>query len=345
MERIRQDYLTTWLPDGRLRITAATPGRRNIYWSAMAYGFTDDNELPAFEDETVVDNPLGPRRRCYYHIFSGDSYGIAAPRVLIPDRFANLRDLGGYNTEDGSAFVAFGKLYRSHMLDAFDEGGRALLDSLTLRSVVDLRMPDEAARRPDPPIEGADYYNLPPMTTGELNQFAVSLEDLKRMGSAGAATAHSDMQRSYRAMAFGNEAYRQLFRLLVEGKTPLLFHCAAGKDRTGIAAALILWALDVPRDTIYYDYMLTNEARRDHIDRMIGEVMREVDGDEAFADALRYFVGVDASSLRSTFDEIDSKYQDKQQYFSQELQVTPDDLAQLKRTLLVPHRLDGEDNS
>lgn len=338
MEQIREEFLTSWLPDGRLHITAARPGSYKIYWSAAPDGFTDDNELPGFEHETVVDNPLAPRR-CYYHIFSKDSYSVAAPRILIPDMHANLRDLGGYNTKDASAFVRHGALYRSHALSEFDADGRKMLETLGIQTIVDLRTPHEANHRPDPVLPGAEYYNLPPMTIEGINQFAVTLNDIKQMGAGGPDDADKDLKASYRTMAFDNEAYWQFFRLILEGKTPMLFHCAAGKDRTGIAAALILWALDVPRDTIYYDYMLTNLARQEHIRRVTAEMTAGAGDNARMAEAIRYFVGVDISSLQSTFEEIDSRYGDKAAFFQKELLVSPGDIARLKESLLIKHKM------
>lgn len=339
MSYIKEDFVTTQQPDGRCLIEAAQPGEYKIYWSASPTGFTDDNELEPFTHTTLVENPLGAHRRCYYHIFSPQRYGVAATRVLIPDQFTNLRDAGGYNVADGSAFVKYGTLYRCSVLTELDEAGKKLLDSLGLRSIIDFRTEMEAQRQPDPEVPGAEYRNLSPMLVPDINQFASSLSDLKNLGPEIAIQAYQSIKESYRTMVF-SPAYKEMFRMLLDRKTPMLYHCAAGKDRTGIASALILTALGVPRETIYDDYMLTNAARSELIKSM-GAKMAQVMGEgEAVSKAIQFFVGVELSSLEGSFEAIEEKYSDIGDYFKQEMDVSANDIEQLKRDLLVPHKID-----
>ena len=78
----------------------------------------------------------------------------------------------------------------------------------------------------------------------------------------------------YKQMPFGNPAYHELFRLLEEHRVPLLFHCTCGKDRTGIAAMLVLLALGVSREDAIADYMLTNVYRKAIIDKFMQDQTR-----------------------------------------------------------------------
>lgn len=340
MDYTREDFTTTILSDGKIQIEAAAPAEYKVYWSACPAGFTDDNELPSFTKDTVMENPLGAARRSYYHIFGDGRYSVAAPRVLIADGQSNLRDIGGYNTADMQAFVKFGTVYRSHVLGELLGAGKEVLDNLGLDTIIDFRTPSETEKWPDPDVPGAEYFNMSPMAVNNPGQFAASLDDMKNFGEDAALLVYKDVKESYRTMPFGNESYQKMFRLLLDGRTPMLFHCAAGKDRTGIAAALILSVLDVPRDTIFYDYMLTNDARTRYIDMMAEMLSEKLGGGEQAKAAIRFFVGVERSSLEGTFEAIDAKYADMRDYFHNELLLSDADIEKLKDMLLVRHRMD-----
>ena len=80
----------------------------------------------------------------------------------------------------------------------------------------------------------------------------------------------------YRQMLFGNKAYKELFRALEVGETPVLFHCSGGKDRTGVAAMIILLALGASDETIRQDFVRTNECRRPELEKIWAEHADEI---------------------------------------------------------------------
>ncbi|WP_162527137.1 tyrosine-protein phosphatase [Sphingomonas solaris] len=174
----------------------------------------------------------------------------------MPDdliRSVNLRDLGGYRTADG-ATVRHGLVFRSAALSALEGEALAAVRALGIRMIIDLRHNAERAAYPTPweAMGCADYWCRDHSDSG------ADLAPLLRDPAMTADDCRGLMTGLYRTLPYAlSEAYRRLFRGLVEGGTPLLFHCAAGKDRTGVAAALILGALGVPRDVITEEYGLT----------------------------------------------------------------------------------------
>ncbi len=340
MEFTREHYVTEWQSDGSVLITAMLPGTHKAYWSSTATGFTDDNEIGVFETSTVVHNPLG-NRRCYYHVISEHGYSVVAPRNLIPDGTSNLRDIGGYNTADMRRFVQYGLLYRSGMLSYYRDERLEYLQSLNLRQIIDLRMPEEVVQKyVDPPIAGADHINLSPLNAAEMNQFVATLDELAQLTPDRAVVAYQDVIGTYRTAIFGNAAYQRMFRLLLEGKLPLLYHCSAGKDRTGMASALILMALGIPRETIIYDYMLTNDARANLVEKLMLEFARKND-DPTVVEALGFFISVRIEAIESMFAAIDEKYDTVADFFKTELLVTKEEIEQLQRMLLVEHQIES----
>ena len=125
----------------------------------------------------------------------------------------------------------------------------------------------------------------------------------------------------YRQMLTGNKAFKELFRALEAGETPILFHCTSGKDRTGVAAMLILLALGVSRADALADYMLTNVYRREIIERFLA------DKPAAERDLLLPVEGVSEPMGAGAIDEILRRYPSYEAYFADEFGL---DAARLK---------------
>lgn len=183
------------------------------------------------------------------------------PRILPLQGASNVRDLGGWPTADGRR-VRPGRIWRSAALHAVTDEDLSQLAGIGLRTVCDLRGVEEAARAPSRVPRGAMVHPLPiePFVSASLP------EALARSADAGAA-ARDLLRQAYLAYVTEHlDAYRRLFALLLEeDRHPLLFHCSAGKDRTGIGAALILTVLGADRATVLADYCATDRFwRRDH---------------------------------------------------------------------------------
>ena len=177
------------------------------------------------------------------------------PRAVILQGASNLRDLGGWPTGDGRR-VRFGRIYRSAALHALTPADLQTLQALRLRHICDFRGDSERAKSPSRVPPGAIIHAL-----GIQPTIGASLRDLIANRAATAADVMRVMQQAYGAYATDwHHRYRAMFDLLLrdEPDGALLFHCTAGKDRTGFGAALILAALGVPEAAIRADYMATN---------------------------------------------------------------------------------------
>lgn len=166
----------------------------------------------------------------------------------------NFRDLGGYPTTDGRV-VKQKKIIRSDDMFHLTADDLASLSSLPLVTVVDFRAKEEAAQAPDKLPETVRHHYSYPIVPGNIDMsmdfFSLDAEEAAQL-----------MQGVYRELVASPESikqYKAYFHLLQgEENTSLLFHCSAGKDRTGIAAALTLFALGVDEETIVQDYLLSN---------------------------------------------------------------------------------------
>lgn len=170
---------------------------------------------------------------------------------------SNFRDLGGY-VGQGGRLVRWRRLFRSDHLAGLTVQDAQRLAALGLARAVDLRGRLESS---------AQAYELPDVRYYALPIEPTVVQRAKEMAQTGERmTVHKAvelMQDTYRAFVSDNAPqFAALFEQLLADDTPLVFHCTAGKDRTGFAAALILLALGVPRDVVMQDYLLTNGLYR-----------------------------------------------------------------------------------
>jgi protein-tyrosine phosphatase len=181
------------------------------------------------------------------------------PRAVLLDGASNVRDLGGWQTSSGQR-VRFGMLYRGAALSALSRADETRLQALGLRTICDLRGCAERERSPSRvSTSGISVLSLPIEPS-----VGASLRDIEATREATGEDALTLMRKAYIAYAREwSDQYRTLFdHILRPGSLPLLFHCSAGKDRTGFGAALILTALGVPHETIELDYLATNRLWR-----------------------------------------------------------------------------------
>jgi protein-tyrosine phosphatase len=167
----------------------------------------------------------------------------------------NFRDLGGYS---GKRPLQWGKLFRSDHLGDLTKNDIARLAPLGLTHVCDFRGKTEREAHPCAmPGPQVHALSIEPTVVQALQDFAERNQGITE------ADAVRLMQQTYRAFVTDNsKRFAELFQHLLHDDSPLVFHCTAGKDRTGFAAALVLSALGVPRDVVIKDYLLTNDLYR-----------------------------------------------------------------------------------
>ncbi|MEV7212296.1 tyrosine-protein phosphatase [Kitasatospora cineracea] len=264
----------------------------------------------------------------------------------------NARDLGGYRTADGRT-VRPGALLRTEALSRLGEDDRALLGALGLRHVVDLRSLDEVRHLGADLVPGLPAAVLPPDAAATLTvaaadglgptlhhlpvfsaDFDLYVELRRALGSGDPAAVHAalgdgraaammtSMYRWFVTDAVARSRFATVLRLAAEaGGAPVLFHCTAGKDRTGWTAALLLTALGVDRESVRADYLLTNERSAALIAR-VDPLMRPL-------------ARAEAAYLDAAFEELARGWDDFEHFWHDGLGLTAEHLTALRAACTV----------
>jgi protein-tyrosine phosphatase len=244
------------------------------------------------------------------------------PHSIALQGATNVRDLGGY-IGDGGRRVRSGVVFRSASLAGMTPSDIATLDGLGLRTVCDLRGVEERAKRPAPldALPHVQVHSLPIEP-----RVGASVRDLMETKEATGEDVMTLMRRAY--VAYAREfhgAYAAMFRL-VEGAEnhAVLFHCSAGKDRTGFGAALLLTSLGVAWDDVMADYMATNALWQPD-----AELFERIP--PAFAAVL---LRVHEELLTASFDAIRENYGSVEAYLGARLGLGPERLEGWRDLLL-----------
>ncbi len=246
---------------------------------------------------------------------------ISLPFVVPLKGGSNFRDLGGYRTADGRQ-VRRGAVFRSAHLGNLTVEDCSALSKIGVRTIVDLRGVSEAAETPHR-IDGVTCQ-----VVGAHIEPGVG-EKIRAAVADGSASALLMMQfltdhyRDYpRRCAPG---FRTLFTTLIEDRhRPLVFHCTAGKDRTGFASALLLSLLGVPWETVIEDYLRTNELWTGHLGRY-----PELDLDTRAA-----IIEARTPYLEAAFEVVQTDFGGPQAFAERALGIGPKAVDQLRMDLL-----------
>ena len=257
-----------------------------------------------------------------------------APGTQLP--FAggnNFRELGGYRADEGKT-VKWGQIYRGFPTGRLTtEADRARLDGLGLRLILDLRSSAEAAKLPDYVPDGARLVQICGLRDATGQEIDFSPNDIQRLVQS-APAGMSLTQLMYRQMLTGNKAFKELFRALEAGETPILFHCSAGKDRTGVAAMLILLALGASDETICADFVQTNVCRKAEIDALLAGHAEEIAADPSKRMRFCTQAGVDPGAAPYVLQVIREACGSAEEYLAREYGLTPARRMRLRRMYL-----------
>ena len=250
---------------------------------------------------------------------------FASARGIALQGAVNFRDLGGYRAKDGRQ-VKWGKIYRSADVSKLTDEDLTTLSELNIKMFCDLRGPAEIEAAPDRLPTGTEWINLPAGSeqTGTANSF------MKYMKNP--ASADSMMMAFYTKNDHYKSKYKPMFDqlLTLETDKALMFHCSAGKDRTGVGAALILYALGVSESDIYQDYEATNEYRKGANEAFIKKFTDQGISEKA---ALA-MMSANPKYLKASFESLNKKYGSVDIFLEQEMGLTADKKALLQAKLL-----------
>ncbi|MEU0226254.1 tyrosine-protein phosphatase [Streptomyces sp. NPDC006284] len=244
-----------------------------------------------------------------------------ADRLIALDGTVNFRDAGGYRTEDGQ-WVRMGAVYRTDSLDRLTDADLAKLKRLGISVDYDLRTASERASAPDRVPAGARYV-VADVLGADSPVFALPTT---------AAEAEQMMIDGEKTMVSGENAkaaYSTVFSGLVRDADGVLYHCTAGKDRTGWASAALLTALGVPRETVMKDYLASNEYRAEANAAALAAMPA------AQAAVYKPMLDVRAEYLNSGFAEVEDAYGSFARYEKKALGLDAREVRRLKADLLV----------
>lgn len=231
----------------------------------------------------------------------------------------NFRDIGGYPVVGGGV-TRWRAVYRSDSLHYLTDGDLAIFDALGVKAVYDLRRPGEIARFPGP----RDYVRLE-VLSGDLAKWPADSLRTRRDGEEWLAADYLS------TLAGASSAFGSLLaRLADDGRLPAVVHCLGGKDRTGLAIALLLTALGVDRGTVLDDYELTSRCHVSRVPEVVDAFTRLGIGrpaGEALMSTPRWAM---ARALR----ELDQAYGGIRQYLLGPGGMSPETLSALRANLV-----------
>ncbi|MGV8929863.1 MAG: tyrosine-protein phosphatase [Brevundimonas sp.] len=245
-------------------------------------------------------------------------------RIHRFDALDNFRDYGDYATAAGRR-IAPGRLFRSGHQARVSDADLDRLAALDIAAMVDLRRPSE--RREQPSKRPVGFAGTVIETGHDDGGEAPHLTFLRTADLTPESGRHF-MTDTYRRLAFEPshvDLFTRYFRVLGEAGGPVLIHCAAGKDRTGLLAALTHQLLGVHHDDMVADYLLTNTAV--DLEGRAPAIARQLEartGRAVAHDAVVAFLGVEALYLDTALAEIATRYGSTDAYLEQALGVDAD---------------------
>ena len=255
------------------------------------------------------------------------------PRKLDFEGSHNFRDLGGYPLSDGRTFRA-GRLFRSDHLGRLTDADQSLLDEIGLRTVIDLRRQEERDEILDR-VDNPDIEQLWLPVSAEAADVVTLRRSLER-GEMGPDDAVEFLRVANRQFV---EIFSQVFSeflhlLLEERRYPIVFHCSAGKDRVGFAAAMTLFALGAEEETVMHDYLATNHITANYVEGLVDGIMEMPQpGMQLSGEALRKLMQVEREYLGCALELIHQRHGGVEGFLVDELNFGPDKQARLKALL------------
>ncbi|MBS0031136.1 tyrosine-protein phosphatase [Chitinophaga sp. 22321] len=233
----------------------------------------------------------------------------SAQRVVRMQGTVNFRDVGGYKTQEGRQ-VVWGKVFRSADVSRLTAQDLSLLEQKHIHTVIDFRGVKEAAAAPDHLLPHTDYL-LCPAGSDSLPGAAQMAEIIKNGGF---------LEKFYGNTQYLGARYKPLFQklLTLPASESIMYHCTGGRDRTGMATALFLYALGVPQSTIEADFTASNVYLQPMNRQMFKGLQQSSGLDE---ETIRKALELKPELLHSLFDAIRKQYGTVDNFFEKELGI------------------------
>lgn len=255
----------------------------------------------------------------------------------------NARELGGYKTKDGRT-VKYGKLIRTgELTNITAKDKKTLVKKYKLVKNIDFRGNRDTITSPDPVLEGVEYCHYPFSSTKSYLLTEAALENSVKYvqellkGNRNGKFIYCGQRDRYGAMFTSKEGiamFKGLFQELLDADGgAVLYHCVAGKDRTGNATLLLLSALGVDKETIIQDYLLTNTFLKDEIEDAYNLVY-QLTHSKMIAEDITSLRSCHRDWIEESFNTLDTKYGSVDNYLRKELGLSKADIKALQNAYL-----------
>ena len=259
---------------------------------------------------------------------NNNSFQNEEHRLLPMDGSHNTRELGGYKTTEGKS-VKWGMLFRSDKLSDISETDQKYLQALGIEKIVDFRSEEEKTEDPDVIPAGISYVEMPISVDGAMRSKIEAV--LKGETDKEVESFLIDANREFVTNYTG--VYENFLRGLIDEDAPTLFHCTAGKDRAGFAAAITLIALGVSKADVINDYMKTNAFTQERIEEILGQI-KLMSLYQADVEILRPLLGVEQIYIETAFKTAEEKYGSLENFIRVGLNISDADIKKLRNKFL-----------
>lgn len=251
----------------------------------------------------------------------------------------NARDLGGYPTQGGGGKIKAGTVYRSDALSKLSDAEQQQLVSAGIVKIIDFRSPTERGANPDKAPASIPVQSLP--VYDPANDFYVFFGKAVQsgpeyqqqvLGDGKGAQYMADYYRWMVTDATSRAQFATALKEIANNSGPVLYHCTAGKDRTGWMTAILMSALNVPKGQIYNDYLESNQnlaaANKATLDGLVAS------GRVTDRSLFEPVLGVDSAFLDAAFDQAQQSYGSMDNFIAQGLGVDNATISALKSKLV-----------
>ncbi|WP_333663540.1 tyrosine-protein phosphatase [Chishuiella changwenlii] len=260
---------------------------------------------------------------CSSYRFSQPEYGVnnGDNKEIKLKKVYNLRDLGGIENQDNKKLKT-GKIYRSSNLEKLKSSSFKDLEKLGIKQVIDLRTLQEIEDKPDHLPSDVEYTNL--RAFEDKGDQLTEARKLVLKGKVNAEDAEKRMLDFYvEYVTEKPEVIKQIIHEILDAEQPVLFHCTAGKDRTGIVSALLMKILNFDDETIFQTYLQSNNQR----EKIIKKRLKLANNlhflyPKMDIGVLEKLSWIERSYLQKSFDTIDEKYGSMDNYIREVLGIS-----------------------
>lgn len=324
IERTAADTaLISWAQSAKSVVIYKGEHRQGIDRAKLMATVTNGNQ--------AVISDLNPHIRYDFElVFDNTERTYTSERQIPFEKLANFRDIGGYPTPDGH-MVAWNKVYRSVSLSGLTDSDAEKLALLNIQLVCDLRSAEEVEDAPDVlPQSVKTYLHLPAQAeVTRWNRIQWLVFRRHRL--------HELLQHVYiNVMIEQNpQIFAQVFQRLADAENyPVLIHCTAGKDRTGVTVALLLRLLSVPEQVIIADYTLSNRAYA-YIQNLVAKSIRPLTAMGLKEKDVQPLLDANPETIQAMLRHVDQQYGGVENYLLHKVGITPEMIDRVKANLIV----------